>query len=59
MGDNELFNLFQDAYLVAETLAGNVPEVPTPDDHFTSPDGWAAHPRRAGYHVPDRADARR
>jgi pimeloyl-ACP methyl ester carboxylesterase len=42
MGDNELFDFFQDAYLVAETVVGNVPEVPTPADYFTSPDGWAA-----------------
>ena len=42
MGDNELFDFFQDAYLVAETLAGHVPEVPTPADYFTSPDGWRA-----------------
>jgi hypothetical protein len=42
MGDNELFDFFQDAYLVAETVVGNVPEIPTPADYFTSPDGWAA-----------------
>ena len=42
MGDNELFDFFQDAYLVAETVVGNVPEVPTPADYFTNPDGWAA-----------------
>jgi hypothetical protein len=38
MGGNDLFDYFQDAYLVAETLVwGNV-EVPTPEDYFT--DGW-------------------
>lgn len=42
MGDNELFDFFQDAYLVAEAVVGNTPEVPTPDDYFTSGDGWAA-----------------
>ncbi|HEY3484575.1 MAG TPA: hypothetical protein VGK49_04280 [Ilumatobacteraceae bacterium] len=42
MGDNELFDYFQDAYLLAETLAGNEPEVPTPSDYFTSADGWPA-----------------
>jgi pimeloyl-ACP methyl ester carboxylesterase len=42
MGDNELFDFYQDAYLVAETVAGNVPDVPTATDYFTSPDGWAA-----------------
>jgi hypothetical protein len=42
MGANELFDYYLDAYLVAETVAGNVPEVPTPADYFTSPDGWPA-----------------
>jgi hypothetical protein len=42
MGANALFDYFQDAYLVAETVAGHVPEVPTPADYFTSPDGWPA-----------------
>jgi len=42
MGDNELFDYFQDAYLVAETLAGHEPAVPTPDDYFTNPAGWPA-----------------
>jgi pimeloyl-ACP methyl ester carboxylesterase len=42
MGDNELFDFFQDAYLVAETVVGNTPVVPTPADYFTSPTGWAA-----------------
>ena len=38
MGDNELFDFYQDAYLVAETLVGNDPAVPTPEDYFTT--GW-------------------
>ncbi|MEJ2364201.1 MAG: prolyl oligopeptidase family serine peptidase [Deltaproteobacteria bacterium] len=37
MGDNELFDFFQDAYLLAETLAWDQPaEVPTPADYFTT-----------------------
>ena len=41
MGDNELFDFFQDMYLVAETLVGNVPIVPTPADYYTNPAaGW-------------------
>ena len=41
MGDNELFDFFQDMYLVAETLVGNVPIVPTPGDYYTNPAmGW-------------------
>lgn len=41
MGDNELFDFFQDLYLVAETLVGNVPIVPTPADYYTNPAaGW-------------------
>ena len=36
MGDNELFDFFLDAYLLAETLAGNEPAVPTPADYFTT-----------------------
>jgi hypothetical protein len=41
MGDNELFDFFQDLYLVAETLVGNEPIVPTPSDYFTNPaQGW-------------------
>jgi pimeloyl-ACP methyl ester carboxylesterase len=41
MGDNELFDFFQDQYLLAETLVGNVPIVPTPADYFTNPlMGW-------------------
>lgn len=33
MGDNELFDFFQDAYLVVETLIGNDPELPSPPDY--------------------------
>ena len=41
MGDNELFDFFQDLYLVAETLVGNEPIVPTPADYYTNPAaGW-------------------
>lgn len=36
MGDNELFDYFQDVYLAAETLVGNVPAVPTPADYPTN-----------------------
>jgi hypothetical protein len=57
MGDNELFDYFQDAYLVAETVAGDVPEVPTPADYFTSPDGWAATRAALGPSFPTVLDA--
>ena len=41
MGDNELFDFFQDMYLLAETLVGNTPIVPTPADYYTNPlEGW-------------------
>ena len=41
MGDNELFDFFQDMYLLAETLVGNTPIVPTPADYYTNPaQGW-------------------
>jgi pimeloyl-ACP methyl ester carboxylesterase len=41
MGDNELFDFFQDMYLVAETLVGHDPIVPTPADYYTNPAmGW-------------------
>jgi len=33
MGDSELFDYFQDVYLVGETLIGNTPIVPTPSDY--------------------------
>jgi hypothetical protein len=36
MGDIELFNFLQDAYLLAEWFAGNEPAVPTPADYFTA-----------------------
>ena len=52
MGDNELFDFFQDAYLVAETVVGDPPAVPTPDNYFTSPDGWAATRSRLGATFP-------
>ena len=41
MGDNELFDFFQDLYLVAETVVGKTPIVPTPADYYISPSGWA------------------
>ncbi len=41
MGDNELFDFFQDMYLLAETLTGHTPIVPTPADYYTNPQrGW-------------------
>ena len=33
MGDSELFDYFQDVYLVAETLTGNTPAVPSPANY--------------------------
>ena len=33
MGDSELFDYFQDIYLVAETLIGNTPAIPSPADY--------------------------
>ncbi|MEJ2089187.1 MAG: prolyl oligopeptidase family serine peptidase [Gammaproteobacteria bacterium] len=36
MGDSELFDYFQDVYLVGETLIGHVPAVPTPDDYLSN-----------------------
>jgi pimeloyl-ACP methyl ester carboxylesterase len=36
MGDSELFDYFQDVYLVGETLIGNVPAVPTPGDYSSN-----------------------
>lgn len=36
MGDTELFDFFQDSYLLAEHFAGNTPAVPTPDDYYPS-----------------------
>ncbi len=38
MGDSELFDFFQDSYLLAEHFAGNEVAVPTPDDYY--PAGW-------------------
>jgi pimeloyl-ACP methyl ester carboxylesterase len=36
MGDNELFDYFQDAYLVGETLIGHTPQLPQPADWPTN-----------------------
>lgn len=36
MGDSELFDYFQDIYLTMETLVGNDPIIPTPDDYGTN-----------------------
>lgn len=36
MGDTELFDYFQDTYLLAEHFAGNEPAIPTPDDYYSS-----------------------
>jgi pimeloyl-ACP methyl ester carboxylesterase len=36
MGDSELFDYFQDTYLLAEHFAGNPPAIPTPDDYYSS-----------------------
>jgi pimeloyl-ACP methyl ester carboxylesterase len=44
MGDNELFDYFQDVYLLAEHFAGNEPAVPTPEG-YTDPfptGGWVS-----------------
>ena len=41
MGDSELFDYFQDSYLLAEYFAGNDVVVPTPDDYFSSGRYWA------------------
>ena len=41
MGDSELFDYFQDSYLLAEYFAGNEVEVPTPDDYFSGGRYWA------------------
>jgi pimeloyl-ACP methyl ester carboxylesterase len=46
--NNELFDYFQDAYLVAETLVGNEPAAPTPPGYHTSPDGWPATAAQLG-----------
>ena len=52
MGGNELFDYFQDSYLLAETLVGDVPVVPTPTDYFTNPDGWPSTRARLGTTFP-------
>ncbi|MGH8176337.1 MAG: alpha/beta hydrolase family protein [Steroidobacter sp.] len=36
MGDSELFDYFQDVYLVGETLIGATPAIPTPADYQTN-----------------------
>ena len=56
MGDNELFDFFQDMYLVAETLVGNTPVVPTPADYYTNPaKGWLVTTHAARNALPDRS----
>ena len=54
MGDNELFDFFQDMYILAETLAGNTPVViPTPADYFTNPQqGWLVTRTKLGTPYP-------
>jgi len=53
MGDNELFDFFQDMYLVAETLVGNTPVVPTPADYYTNPaKGWLVTRTKLGTPYP-------
>jgi hypothetical protein len=53
MGDNELFDFFQDMYLVAETLVGNTPVVPTPADYYTNPTkGWLVTRTKLGTPYP-------
>jgi hypothetical protein len=53
MGDNELFDFFQDMYLVAETLVGNTPVVPTPADYYTNPTkGWQVTRTKLGTPYP-------
>lgn len=42
MGDNELFDFFQDVYLVAETLVGNEPAIPSPANYFGESAGTRA-----------------
>jgi pimeloyl-ACP methyl ester carboxylesterase len=36
MGDTELFDYFQDTYLLAEHFAGSTPVIPTPEDYYSS-----------------------
>jgi pimeloyl-ACP methyl ester carboxylesterase len=36
MADTELFDYFQDTYLLAEHFAGNTPAIPTPEDYYPS-----------------------
>lgn len=54
MGDNELFDFFQDMYLLAEMLVGNDPIVPTPADYYTNPlMGWQVTRTLLGTPYPD------
>jgi pimeloyl-ACP methyl ester carboxylesterase len=50
MGDNELFDYYQDSYLLAETIAGKTPAVPTPADYFTA--GWPSTKQVLGQPFP-------
>ena len=50
MGANDLFDYFQDAYLVAETLVWGDVDVPTPDDYTTN--GWPATQAELGAPFP-------
>jgi hypothetical protein len=52
MGSNELFDYFLDAYLLAETFAGDVPDVPTPEGYFGDPEGWPSTRSRLGTTFP-------
>jgi pimeloyl-ACP methyl ester carboxylesterase len=58
MGGNELFDFFQDLYLVAETLVGNDPIVPTPADYYTNPaQGWQVTRTQLGPNYPSNLNA--
>jgi hypothetical protein len=48
-----VFDFFQDMYLVAETLVGNTPVVPTPADYYTNPaKGWLVTRTKLGTPYP-------
>ena len=51
MGDAELFDYFQDVYLVAETLVGNEPAIPTPEDYGSAGSVATRSQLGAGYPV--------
>lgn len=51
MGDAELFDYFQDVYLLAETLLGNEPAVPSPDDYASEGSVTTREQLGAGYPV--------